>query len=175
MDYTIDDFMKDGESGGKEPKNISDDAIQKGTDVEMEHTSDRNIARKIALDHLVEFPDYYDRLEKMEDEARRQKKSASYESWFSGTTPTLPLTIAQIKEQFNRGDIVAVLGQADARRVQTEDGVFVGIGSDLEYETAYSKAVSMLGSRGKIIELDSFFGPGQNYIVVLAGVSPWMS
>jgi hypothetical protein len=170
MDYTLDDFMKDGESGGKEPKNIPDGAIQKGTDVEMEHTSDKNIARKIALDHLAEFPDYYDRLEKMENEARQQKKSAAYESWFSGNTPTLPLTIEQIKDQFNREDITAVLGRADARRVQTEDGVFVGIGSDLEYESAYSKAVSMLGSRGQVNELDSFFGPGQNYIVVLAGV-----
>lgn len=40
-----------------------------GVDIEMEHTSDNGIAYDIALDHLVEIPDYYDRLVKMESEA----------------------------------------------------------------------------------------------------------
>ena len=37
-----------------------------GVAVELEHTTDPKIARKIALDHLVEFADYYDRLAKIE-------------------------------------------------------------------------------------------------------------
>jgi hypothetical protein len=45
--------------------------IEKGMKVELEHTSDLDEARDIALDHLVEFPDYYDRLEKMEKEAEK--------------------------------------------------------------------------------------------------------
>jgi hypothetical protein len=40
-----------------------------GIQVEYEHTKDKDVAKKIALDHLVEIPDYYDRLKKMEDEA----------------------------------------------------------------------------------------------------------
>lgn len=36
--------------------------IEKGIDIEYEHTSDEEEARRIALDHLVELPDYYDRL-----------------------------------------------------------------------------------------------------------------
>lgn len=40
--------------------------LTKGTKVEKEHTSDEQIAREIALDHLSEFPDYYDRLKKVE-------------------------------------------------------------------------------------------------------------
>ena len=50
-----------------------------GLDVELEHGSrdpltnvtndDRLLTGKIALAHLNEFPDYYDRLEKMEAEA----------------------------------------------------------------------------------------------------------
>jgi len=40
-----------------------------GIKVEYEHTSKKCISRKIALDHLAEIPDYYDRLEKMEKEA----------------------------------------------------------------------------------------------------------
>lgn len=40
--------------------------LQKGIKVELEHTSDKKIASEIALDHLNEFPDYYDRLAKVE-------------------------------------------------------------------------------------------------------------
>jgi len=40
--------------------------LSKGIKVELEHTGDLAIAREIALDHLNEFPDYYDRLEKVE-------------------------------------------------------------------------------------------------------------
>lgn len=40
--------------------------LQKGIKVELEHTSDAVVAKEIALDHLKEFPDYYDRLETVE-------------------------------------------------------------------------------------------------------------
>jgi hypothetical protein len=55
--------------------------FRKGMDIELEHgTVDENtnvtnddslITGKIALAHLNEFPDYYDRLEKMEKEAHQ--------------------------------------------------------------------------------------------------------
>ncbi len=37
---------------------------------------DAVVTGKIALAHLNEFPDYYVRLEKMEDEAKRERDSA---------------------------------------------------------------------------------------------------
>ncbi len=40
--------------------------LSKGIKVEKEHTSDEATAREIALDHLAELPDYYDRLKKVE-------------------------------------------------------------------------------------------------------------
>lgn len=40
--------------------------LRKGIRVEKEHTGDIAIAKEIALDHLGEFPDYYDRLENAE-------------------------------------------------------------------------------------------------------------
>jgi len=43
--------------------------LSMGVIVEMEHTSDKDISKKIALDHLSEIPDYYTRLRKMEEEA----------------------------------------------------------------------------------------------------------
>jgi len=42
------------------------DQLSKGIKIELEHTGDLAVAREIALDHLNEFPDYYDRLEKVE-------------------------------------------------------------------------------------------------------------
>ena len=39
--------------------------LDKGIKVELEHTSDRNIARKIALDHLNVDPHYYNKLAKV--------------------------------------------------------------------------------------------------------------
>lgn len=40
--------------------------LRKGIEVEKEHTSNPDIARKIALDHLAEDPRYYAKLIKME-------------------------------------------------------------------------------------------------------------
>ena len=40
--------------------------LEKGTEHEMEHTDDKDIARRIALDHIVERLDYYDMLDKIE-------------------------------------------------------------------------------------------------------------
>jgi hypothetical protein len=41
--------------------------LAKGIKAEKEHTTDMLVAKEIALDHLNELPDYYDRLEKMEE------------------------------------------------------------------------------------------------------------
>lgn len=40
--------------------------LDKGIRIEMEHTTDTEIAKEIALDHLMEDPNYYDNLEKIE-------------------------------------------------------------------------------------------------------------
>lgn len=44
--------------------------IRKGIEIEYEHTDSRVEAERIAMDHLTEIPDYYDRLSKMEEEAK---------------------------------------------------------------------------------------------------------
>lgn len=49
--------------------------LDKGIQVEYEHTSDEEIAKRIALDHLFEIPDYYDRLEIMEEDAKESMKN----------------------------------------------------------------------------------------------------
>lgn len=43
--------------------------LNMGIKVEMEHTDYPEVAKRIAMDHLVEIPDYYTRLKRMEDDA----------------------------------------------------------------------------------------------------------
>jgi hypothetical protein len=43
-------------------KDIDGDEFLIGAKHELEHTDDRNKAAKVALDHLIEIPDYYSRL-----------------------------------------------------------------------------------------------------------------
>jgi hypothetical protein len=45
--------------------------LEVGKTIEMEHTDDPNIAEEIALDHLTEFPGYYEALIKMEEMLER--------------------------------------------------------------------------------------------------------
>lgn len=40
--------------------------LKKGIQIELEHTQDEKVAEEIAMDHLWEDPDYYDKLEKIE-------------------------------------------------------------------------------------------------------------
>lgn len=44
------------------PLSVITNQLAKGVKVELEHTSNRAIAREIALDHLKEDPAYYDKL-----------------------------------------------------------------------------------------------------------------
>ena len=60
-------FLRGGKSSGKDISQVDPAQLDKGIQVEMEHTSDMASAKKIALDHITgEMPDYYDRLEQME-------------------------------------------------------------------------------------------------------------
>lgn len=55
-----------GRASNKPPISIDPWQIQRGVQVELEHTRDPRIAYEIAVDHLYEIPDYYTRLDQME-------------------------------------------------------------------------------------------------------------
>jgi len=61
-------FFKEGYAGKAGTRKASVDAKQlaMGIKVEMEHTNNKDIATKIALDHLTEDPLYYTHLAEME-------------------------------------------------------------------------------------------------------------
>jgi hypothetical protein len=52
--------------------------LKQGTEVEREHTDKTEVARKIAIDHVYEDPDYYTKLEQMENEDIKESKTLSY-------------------------------------------------------------------------------------------------
>jgi hypothetical protein len=54
---------------GVTEKDVDPKELKMGIKVEMEHTTDPVLAKRIALDHLAELDDYYTRLDKMESEA----------------------------------------------------------------------------------------------------------
>ncbi len=79
MVFTAEEAKAIGEKLGLKWDKFDVDQFRCGMDVELEHgtrdsltnvtNDDPLMIGKIALAHLNEFPDYYDRLEKMEREA----------------------------------------------------------------------------------------------------------
>ncbi len=79
--FTAEEAKRIGESLGIDWSRFDVEQYRMGMDVELEHGSrdpatnvtndDPLTTGKIALAHLNEFPDYYARLEEMEEEAER--------------------------------------------------------------------------------------------------------
>lgn len=64
--------LKGGKADGKPITKYDLNQLIMGIKVELEHTKDKMTALEIATDHLEEFPDYYTRLLKMEEEAEKE-------------------------------------------------------------------------------------------------------
>ncbi|MBW2990686.1 hypothetical protein KY348_03210 [Candidatus Woesearchaeota archaeon] len=79
--FTEQEAKEIGEHLGVKWDKFDVDQFRRGMDVELEHGTENDITNvtnddalmtgKIALAHLNEFPDYYDRLERMEEEAEK--------------------------------------------------------------------------------------------------------
>jgi hypothetical protein len=74
IDYKLfyDTVMKGGRffDSGKSDKDLDPKEIEKGTKHELEHVDSKSpyaemIARKTAIDHIVEIPNYYTELDKI--------------------------------------------------------------------------------------------------------------
>ena len=72
----LDEFINKGLFAESDLKiaDMSKSELDMGIKVEMEHTSNKELSKKIALDHLAEIPDYYTRLAKMEADAKAEGK-----------------------------------------------------------------------------------------------------
>ena len=78
--FTTKEAREVGEKLGVKWDKFDVEQFRKGMDVELEHgrrdprtnvtNDDPILTGKIAWAHLIEFPDYYERLEKLEEEAK---------------------------------------------------------------------------------------------------------
>jgi hypothetical protein len=66
--------LKGGRADGKDITRYELSELLMGIKVEQEHTTDKYTALEITTDHLEEFPDYYSRLEDLEEEAEQDWK-----------------------------------------------------------------------------------------------------
>lgn len=60
------EHLQGGVASGMSPEDFDPEQLARGIEVELEHTQDRVVAAEIAMDHLVEDPRYYEKLEAME-------------------------------------------------------------------------------------------------------------
>ena len=77
--FTVEGAKRIGDQLGIKWDDFDVQQFRRGMDVELEHGTETAVTNvtnddplmtgKIALAHLLEFPDYYDRLDKMEAEA----------------------------------------------------------------------------------------------------------
>lgn len=67
-------FADNGRANEKKitEKDVDPKELEAGIAVEMEHTTDKETAQRISLDHLAELKDYYTRLKKMEEEGKKE-------------------------------------------------------------------------------------------------------
>jgi len=105
--------------------------------VEKEHTSDTGSAKKIAMDHLDEIPDYYTRLKTMEDKAKSQQKEGAednfdwaireaqktHQAYAKGRKPSAlsnpPTATAQERESDKRWERLMTQGQNIHRQMRS--------------------------------------------------------
>ena len=69
-------FVRGGRSNEKHltENNVDPAQLARGIEIEYEHTENEEDAKKIAMDHLAEFPNYYTGLDKMEAEFELEEK-----------------------------------------------------------------------------------------------------
>lgn len=70
------EFLTEGRANeeGVTEDDVDAEELKLGVEVEKEHTTNKEIARRVALDHLAEISDYYTRLAKMEEEGLAAKE-----------------------------------------------------------------------------------------------------
>ena len=68
------EFLANGRANEKNvvEADVDPEELKIGVEVEFEHTTNKETAQRIAMDHLAELKDYYTRLKKMEEEGRAE-------------------------------------------------------------------------------------------------------
>ncbi len=115
----------------KRPEDFDPVALAKGTDVEFEHTCDPELAMKIAMDHLMEDKDYYEKLAKFHKNKSSRVRIYDASEIAQNITKTFKDRPAEYKQEFpfswpstmqNVGDSLAVAYGSDKWQPKSVDG-----------------------------------------------------
>ena len=99
------DFVEGGLADDANIEQFDPQQIAMGIEVEMEHTKDPKIALEIAMDHLMELPDYYTRLDKMEREGETDTEEDGIEKLPGMDTDEEGNPIPAIDPEFSKMDM----------------------------------------------------------------------
>lgn len=69
------DRLKGGRADALSPECFPKRALREGASHEMEHTTDRQLATEIAMDHLSEDAEYYKKLKQVEKNPMRRSRA----------------------------------------------------------------------------------------------------
>ena len=167
--------------------------LKKGIKIESEHTDDKEKAKEIAMDHITEFPDYYDRLEKMEKKAEKDLKESQKilikkllreeieEGNFAKTLGTIGMAAATLGSPnaqattrgpvgFEKMDKIGITKNSDGTytSVARTDGPTKEIAKDLAIDKAKIQIASALRLESASFDFDVVdfkFEKGRNNIV----------
>ena len=147
------DVLKGGRADGKTIQDVADkwnvpvEEIQKqvdvGSKVELEHTELKKIAERIALDHLMELPDYYDRLDEMEEEGEAELKG----------------------EDLEKGDECKTIDCLAAKHGVEESEIAEELtkGLKVELERTKDPEKALKAAVGHLYEMPDYYTAGMNY------------
>ncbi len=133
--------------------------IKVGTEIEMEHTDSKKMAKEIAMDHIAEFPDYYTNkkhgvkasekgLEKDLDETTTSGAAGAYNAPLFGkqTTVRKPKTKKLASNIVTKGDLKNPLGRIYSLTPKTESKIFKF--KDLVNEVSSTQASKLRAAEG---------------------------
>lgn len=74
-------FLEGGKGDDTDEEDVDPDELEMGIEVEQEHTTNKKIAKEIALDHLTEDPEYYTKLKAIHKENPVTSKRTNEKLW----------------------------------------------------------------------------------------------
>lgn len=123
--------LKGGLADGKKPKDFCPKALDKGMKVEREHSSETSVQKEVAMDHLTEDPEYYEKLEKME----------------KGAAGNVRLPIPGYRQ-------APTAARAGAQTAQQQFGLAGGMSQVPAAKPGQDVAAASAGMKGRVFDLD---------------------
>lgn len=116
------DVLKGGVGDDVDIEDFDKEEVNKGKDVEKEHSDDEDIIEDIVKDHLAEDDDYYDKLEDIEKKESSLGKIAAAEDLYSDTVSMVKdIPNVKLKSAYYNGGFSVTLSNGNTLEVEVFD------------------------------------------------------